>query len=75
MTPRKFEQGTITATEYEALKATVKRHGITLVISALCDIAFDRPQLATSPDEAAQWRAASVVLKIAQRELSERNAP
>ncbi len=76
MTPRKkLEQGPITRPDYEALKATVKRHGVTLVISALYDIAFDRAELATSPDEATQWRAASVVLKIAQHELSERNAP
>jgi len=73
MTPRK--QGLITKPEYEALKATVKRHGIRFVISALYDIAFDRAELATSPDEAAQWRAASIVLQIAQRELSEKNAP
>ena len=53
----------------------MKRHGITLVISALYDIAFDGAELATSSDEATQWRAASVVLKIAQHELSERNAP
>jgi hypothetical protein len=57
------------------LNAAVKRHGIRLVIDALYDIAFDRGELAASTDETAQWRAASVVLKIAQRELSERNAP
>ena len=42
MTLAKDQAGPITKPDYEALKATVKRHGITLVISALYDIAFDR---------------------------------
>ena len=41
----------------------------------LHDIAFDRGELATLPDKATQWRAASVVWKIAQCGLSEKNAP
>jgi hypothetical protein len=49
----------------------VKRHGITFVIDAVYDIARDQATVPKSPNEAAQWRAAGVVLEVTRHELSE----